>query len=109
GLAIGKPDRSRKCVVRMNLDRQRLGCEEKFEQQRRLWHGGAFSETLREVWTFKPQFPDRAVACRGAAPRAQIGAAPGLRLGSCNGMFDRQDVVLICGAADRTAGLLLFG
>jgi hypothetical protein len=84
----------------MNLDRQRLGREEQFEQQRRLWRGGAFSETLREIWTFKPQFPDRAVACRRLAPRTQIGAAPGLWLGSYDGMFDRQDVVLICGAAD---------
>ena len=39
GLAVGKPDRSCECIVWMNLNRQRLGCEEQFEQQRRLGHG----------------------------------------------------------------------
>ena len=92
GLAVGKPDRARKRIVRMNLNRERLGGEEQFEQQRRLGRS--------VVRSLKPQFPDRAVCRRRLAPRTQIDAAPRLRLGSHDGMFDRQDGLLTCGATD---------
>ena len=41
-------------------------------------------------------FPDRAVARRRLAPRTQIEAAPGLRLGSHDSMFDRQAASRLC-------------
>ena len=79
-LAIRHPHRARERIVRMDLDGQRLACEQQLEQQGR--NRSVF------VGPLEPQLPHGITCTVDAAPWLEIIDPPGLVNDPYGGMFD---------------------
>lgn len=83
-LAVRQPDGTGEGIIRMNLNRQRLACEQQFEKQarrRRIF-----------VRALEPQLPYRAILM-DITPRPKIRLSPRLMNGAHAGMFDRHSIL----------------